>query len=232
MPRKPRMYLSGVPAHIVQRGNNRNACFFKEADYHYYLDSLDKGLRRYNVALHAYALMGNHVHLLMTPENEIGISQLMQHLGRQYVCYFNKSYKRTGTLWEGRHKGSLVSVEDYLLNCYRYIELNPVVANMVGSAEEYPWSSYAHNALGQKNKLITEHSVYLRLGLTIEECQSEYNELIKSKKLTNDVIKKIEKCSEFNYPLGNEQFIHKIEFELGHEIGKEQRGRPKKRVPV
>ena len=115
MPRKPRMYLAGITAHIVQRSNNRDACFFSDDDYLFYLDVLGQGLRRYHVKLHAYCLMTNHVHLLMTPEYEFGISHVMQHIGRRYVQYINKTYRRSGTLWEGRHKESLIDADNYLL---------------------------------------------------------------------------------------------------------------------
>ena len=142
MPRKQRMYLPGVPAHVVQRGNNRDACFFHEDDYRYYLAVLADELKRYRVSLHAYVLMTNHVHLLMTPTDETGISRVMQHVGRTYVLYINRTYRRTGTLWEGRHKASLVNAAEYLLSCYRDIELNPVRAGMVETPEAYPWSSY------------------------------------------------------------------------------------------
>jgi putative transposase len=150
MPRKPRMYLPSIPAHIVQRGNNRDACFFSDDDYLYYLEVLGQGLRRYGVKLHAYCLMTNHVHLLMTPKDNVGISRVMQHLGRLYVLYINRTYRRSGTLWEGRHKASLVNAEEYLLTCYRYIELNPVAAGMVNTPEQYRWSSYRWHAWGNK----------------------------------------------------------------------------------
>ena len=119
MPRKTRMYLPGIPAHIVQRGNNRDACFFANNDYTVYKAALAEGLRRYGGVLHAYCLMTNHVHLLMTPSESDSISRIIQHVGRQYVKYINKNYRRSGTLWEGRHKGSLVDAEAYLLACYR-----------------------------------------------------------------------------------------------------------------
>ena len=131
MPRKPRMYLPDLPFHIVQRGNNRDATFFAEQDYHFYLECLYDASIRYGVAIHAYVLMTNHVHLLMTPELETSISLVMQSIGRRYVQYVNKEYRRTGTLWERRHKESLVDGDNYLLTCSRYIELNPVSANMV-----------------------------------------------------------------------------------------------------
>jgi len=128
MPRKPRMYIGGLPCHVIQRGNNRDACFYSDQDYQFYLYQLGEVCRRYSVQLHAYVLMTNHSHLLMTPKDEWGISRVMQSLGRCYVQYINKTYRRTGTLWEGRHKSSLVDADRYLLACYRYIELNPVRA--------------------------------------------------------------------------------------------------------
>ena len=124
MPRKPRMYLAGVPCHVIQRGNNRDACFYAEQDYQFYLDCLQDAGRRYRVAVHAYVLMTNHVHLLLTPKDTEGISRVMQSVGRRYVQYINFEYQRSGTLWEGRHKASLVQAEDYLFTCMRYIELD------------------------------------------------------------------------------------------------------------
>ncbi len=146
MPRKPRMYLPGVPCHVIQRGNNQQACFFTEQGYHFYLECLTDACHRYGVSVAAYVLMTNHVHLLMTPEEKDGISRVMQSLGRRYVQYVNKACRRSGTLWEGRHKASLIDAEDYLLRCYRYIEFNPVAAGMVEHPADYPWSSYRHNA--------------------------------------------------------------------------------------
>lgn len=131
MPRKPRMYMAGMPCHVVQRGINRDATFYSDDDYLFYLTCLDDGMKRYRVAVHAFVLMTNHVHLLMTPNDNEGISRLMQSIGRRYVQYVNKTYRRTGTLWESRHKASLVQEEQYLLKCYRYIELNPVRAEIV-----------------------------------------------------------------------------------------------------
>ena len=131
MPRLPRLNLAGVPQHVVQRGNNRQVCFFVEQDYVVYLDKLKYYAKQYQVDVHAFVLMTNHVHLLMTPNTDKGVSQLMQSLGRYYVRYINQTYNRTGTLWEGRYKSTLVDSEVYLLLVSRYIELNPVRANMV-----------------------------------------------------------------------------------------------------
>ena len=137
MPRKPRFKLIGIPQHVIQRGNNREPCFYAEEDYRRYLDDLQECASKFDSRIHAYVLMTNHVHLLVTPMTEHGISQMMQALGRRYVYYVNKTYKRTGTLWEGRYKSSLIDSDRYLLTCMRYIELNPIRACMVIHPGEY-----------------------------------------------------------------------------------------------
>ncbi|MCS3902016.1 putative transposase [Methylohalomonas lacus] len=225
MPRKPRMYLPHIPVHLVQRGNNRNACFFAEDDYHFYLDCLGRGLRRYGVQLHAYVLMTNHVHLLLTPQDETGISRLMQYLGRQYVGYINKTYRRSVTLWEGRHKASLVQADNYLLTCMRYIELNPVTAGMVERPEQYPWTSYHHNAWGKTDNLISQQLVYQALGASSTERQLAYRALFRNQ-LPDTDIHELQACLTYNYPLGNSRFRDEIEAMQGRPIGKRQRGRP------
>ncbi len=154
--------LPGCAQHVIQRGNNREACFYGEPDYKAYLAFLKDASIKYEVAIHAFVLMTNHVHLLVTPNNEIGVSRMMQALGRKYVQYFNFTHGRTGTLWEGRYKSTLVDADNYVLTVYRYIELNPVRANMVAHASEYPWSSYRGNALGVPISLLTPHSLYLK----------------------------------------------------------------------
>jgi len=137
MPRKPRMFIPGVPCHVIQRGNNRDVCFYCDDDYLFYLECLKSACKRYHVSVHAYILMTNHVHLLMQPEDEVGITRVMQSIGRRYVQYINRAYRRSGTLWEGRFKASIINAEEYLLACYRYIELNPVRANMVTHPANY-----------------------------------------------------------------------------------------------
>ena len=141
MPRKPRFFLPNIPVHAIQRGNNRQAIFFDESDYRMYLSWLKVAAEKYGCQIHAYVLMTNHVHLLITPEHRDSLSRLFQYVGRYYVSYVNNTYGRTGTLWEGRYKASVVEEEHYLLSCYRYIELNPVRAGMVKRPEDYyPWS--------------------------------------------------------------------------------------------
>lgn len=164
MPRRPRFRLVGVPQHVIQRGNNRQACFFAEADYGVYLDALRKACEKYACSVHAYVLMTNHVHLLMTPGEPDAVSGVMQSVGRRYVRYVNDVYQRSGTLWEGRYKASLIDSDRYLLSCYRYIELNPVRAGMVAHPGEYRWSSYAANAQEDGSEVLAPHPEYLSLG--------------------------------------------------------------------
>lgn len=165
--------------HIVQRANNREDFFFDDSDYYSYLEWLAVGAIKYDCQVYAYVLMTNHVHILASSDKKDGISRLMQYVGRYYVPYINHTYGRTGTLWEGRFKSSLIQDDQYLLACMRYIELNPVRASMVGNAKEYPWSSYLHNVYGKKNALITHHSVYLSLGKTDAERRAAYRALFK-----------------------------------------------------
>jgi len=194
MPRRKRMYLPGLPYHIVQRGNNREACFIEPENYLFYLSLWKECAKQYGVAVHAYCLMTNHIHFLVTPAEPDSVSRAMSVIGSRYAYYFNKTYKRTGTVWEGRHKSSLIQSDRYFLTCCRYIELNPVMARMVCTPEEYKWSSYLANAWGGKTDLIP-HEEYLRLGPDIEvRCQA-YRELFKYHLSDHDV-HLIERASE------------------------------------
>ena len=149
MARLPRLYVPGCSHHIIQRGNNRDACFFDERDYAFYLQQLQQSASQFNVAVHAFVLMTNHVHLLVTPSTADGCGKMMQSLGRKYVRYINITYQRSGTLWEGRYKSTLVDSELYFLTVSRYIELNPVRAGMVEAPGDYPWSSFRANGMGK-----------------------------------------------------------------------------------
>jgi len=219
------MYLPGVPCHIIQRGNNREACFFSEQDYRFYLDCLEDACKRYCVSVHAYVLMTNHTHVLLTPETKGGISRVMQSVGRRYVQYINKTYQRSGTLWESRHKASLIDAEYYLFACYRYIELNPVAAGLVRHPGEYPWSSYHFNACGKAGTLLTPHLLYTGLGRTWEEQQKSYRNMF-SVLLDKEKIHSIDTAARFSMPLGDNRFKEQIEKALGRRIGHAKRGRP------
>lgn len=214
MARLPRLYFPGCPQHVIQRGNNREACFYDEADYKAYLSFLKEAAIKYQVAIHAFVLMTNHVHLLVTPGDEQGISRLMQAQGRKYVQYFNFTYGRTGTLWEGRYKSTLVDSDSYLLTVYRYIELNPVRADMVSHASEYPWSSYQSNALGKPIQLLTPHTLYLQLGKTEAERQSAYRSLFRGRMLERELTA-IREATNKAWVLGDDRFKAKIEAKTG-----------------
>lgn len=227
MPRKPRYYLAGVPCHVIQRGNNREPCFFADSDYRYYLECLEQACIKYGCAIHAYVLMTNHVHLLITPEKRNSVSQVLQSVGRRYVQYINHSYERTGTLWEGRHKASLIDSDAYLLTCYRYIELNPVRAKMVKKPGDYRWSSYAAHAHGQTDALLTDRTEYLALGKTPADRQKAYRELFRHH-LDGDAVHAIRSAANLCVPLGNDRFKQDVERRLKQRISYRPRGRPRK----
>lgn len=227
MPRKPRFFLSHAPNHVVQRGRNRDAVFFESTDYYFYLDKLREALDKYQVCLHAYVLMTNHVHLLMSSINETGISQVMQYVGRYYVPYINHKYGYSGSLWEGRFKSSLVDSEAYLLACMRYIELNPVRAGMVDAPANYLHSSYHANALGCQDALITPHAEFLKLSDDAVTRQAFYAELCQQP-LSNEVMTELKSGYRSGTPVGSDRFKVQIEATLDRKVGQSTRGRPKK----
>lgn len=229
MPRKPRFYLPGIPVHAVQRGHSREAVFYEEADYLAYLGWLREAAERYHCAIHAYVLMTNHMHILATPRDSEGISRMMQYVGRRYVPYINYHYGTSGTIWEGRYKASLVQEDGYLLACMRYIELNPVRANMVIHPREYRWSSYRANGEGREDSLITLHPLYLALGKTAALRKEAYRSLFKAHLDEND-IKQIRAAWQTGTPLGNDYFKAKVEAKLKTKVGQSRRGRPSKRA--
>lgn len=230
MPRRLRMYLPNQTYHITQRGNNRQSCFFEPDDYQYYLELWKNVSVRYGVSVHAYCLMTNHVHLLATPEFKTSISDTMRVVGSRYAQFINKKYQRTGSLWEGRHKSSIVQTERYLLTCYRYIELNPVRAKMVDGPEKYQWSSYMNNAWGS-DSWIVPHDIYNALGMNIELCCYHYRELFKENLATNE-INHIRQAMHFCQPLGSYQFKSELMSKYGVKTGYNKRGRPRKKISV
>jgi putative transposase len=202
MPRPHRVVLPSVPLHVIQRGNNRVPCFASRSDYLAYLEMLRECAFDCRCALHAYVLMTNHVHLLVSPGDDDGISRMMQRLGTRYVMYFNRRHARTGTLWEGRFRSSLVQDERYLMICHRYIELNPVRACMVDAPSDYAWSSYRANAFGQQDELLTPHSLYTRLGSDAAARQAAYQHLFEEA-LSNDILDQLRQAGNGNRPLGD-----------------------------
>ena len=205
MPRRPRLSPIGVPQHIVQRGNNRQACFTSENDMAAYAGWLHEAAKKYSVELHAWVFMPNHVHLLATPKKQAAVSSMMQYLGRFYVRYFNLSYNRTGTLWEGRFRSCLIQSEAYLLTCQRYIELNPVRAGLVQDPSGYKWSSYRSNAMGVESKLVTYHPLYLGLGESKLERLKNYRSLFESE-MDKNLVSEIRYATNKGLILGTDEF--------------------------
>ena len=230
MPRKPRFYLPNVPAHVMQRGHNRSAIFFGDEDYLEYLRIVKSMAEEYQCLIHAYVLMTNHVHLLVTPFSENSISRLFQGLGRQYVTYINKTYGLSGSLWEGRHKGNIIDTDVYFLTCMRYIELNPVRANMCADPGEYRWSSYAANALGEPNSILTPHAEYDHLGKNRILRQKMYRSLSKEI-LDAEIMSDLRNGVQSGTPVGGNDFTRKIEQLLNCKTGYIVRGRPKNIQP-
>jgi len=229
MPRRPRIGLAGLPLHLIQRGNNRSACFFAEDDYAAYLYWLRRYAEPLGVRLHAYVLMTNHVHLLLSPQRPEDASRLMQALGRRYVRAVNHLYRRSGTLWEGRFRACAVRAEDYLLACMRYIELNPVRAGIVGSPAEYRWSSFRRNGLGEANPIVTEHALYRALGASAKAREAAYRALFRAH-LDEDIIADIRAATTAGHLLAAERFRKETETALGRRLGPALRGRPRKRT--
>lgn len=222
MPRLPRLVVPGRPLHVIQRGNDRRPTFQSVRDHMVYLDFLFEVSRATDVSIHAYVLMTNHVHLLVTPESEDAPARLMQSIGRRYVRYFNTRYARTGTLWESRYRSSVIDSEHYLLACARYIERNPVRAGMVGTPAEYSWSSYHHNAYGTPDRLLRAHPVLLALGTTPSERRAAYRALF-TQELPEDELTRIRRSTQRGDATGGEAFLRQLAME---------RRRPVVRRPV
>jgi len=210
MARRLRICPVGIPQHIIQRGNNRQVCFAGEVDFAAYTQWLTEASKHYRVEVHAWVFMTNHVHLLATPLQEGAVSAMMQYMGRRYVRYFNSVYQRSGTLWEGRFKSSLVHSASYLLTCQRYIELNPVRARMVSQPGDYHWSSYHAHARGINSELWTPHEQYMGLGQTKVSRLMAYRELFEEL-IPKDEIQLIRQSVNKGVPLGNERFRTEIE---------------------
>jgi len=227
MPRRPRLALPNIPMHLIQRGNNRQACFFADEDYRIYLDWLREYATKTECRIHAYVLMTNHVHLLVSTESSEGVGALMKSLGQRYVQYVNRRYRRSGTLWEGRFRSCLTQDEGYLLACQRYIELNPVRAGMVEHPGEYCWSSYGANAQGEDSPLIVPHNLYLSLAGDPASRQAAYRELFRYS-LKPGLVDSIRKATNGNFALGDARFGDQIATMLGRRVQPGRSGRPKK----
>lgn len=227
MPRRPRIHLPGVPQHVIQRGVDRQPVFFSDEDCRFYLDWLAEYAKKRGIALHAYCLMTNHVHLLLSSPTADALGWLMQDMGRRYVQYVNRTYRRSGGLWQGRYKASHVQTERYLLACMRYVELNPVRADMVQAPGEYRWSSYRVNALGAEDELLTPHEEYLALGPTAEERQLAYRALFATG-VDEPAWSLIRTATQQGVVVGDNRFAEAIEKRLGLRLQPRPRGRQRK----
>ena len=210
MPRPARFYPPGIPVHVIQRGNNRQPCFTCDDDIAAYAHWLSEGATKYEISIRAWVFMTNHVHMLLTPTSEHTISRLMQYIGRYYVRQFNYRHTRSGTLFEGRYKSSLVQDSQYLLSCLHYIELNPVRAGMTKDPGDYKWSSYKSHAFGMPVAMWTPHSEYLALDISNNPRQQAYRKLISST-IPTEVTTKIRHCANTGLVLGTEKFREQVE---------------------
>lgn len=225
MPRRSRLVLPDTPMHIIQRGNNSQDCFFDDEDYASYLRWLREIAQRTQCIIHAYALLSNHVHLLLTPAHAAGVSDLMRLLGQRYVQYINRAHCRTGTLWEGRYRSCVTNEDRYVLGCYRYIELTPVREKLVEKPEDYRWSSYHVNALSQPSDLLQPHKAYRAFGETRTACASAYRALF-CQPLDVHLAEEIRVATQGNYALGSPQFAAQVEKTLKIRATRGRAGRP------
>lgn len=216
--------LPGVAVHVVQRGNNRAACFVSDEDRKFYLFHLARILPRAGCLLHAYCLMTNHVHLLLTTAESTGCGRLIKGVGELYARYFNRSYKKSGHVWEGRFKSCLVESEEYVLACYRYIELNPVRACIASDPARFGWSSYRSNALGESSAMLTAHEQYLNLGRDAAERQAVYRDLF-GEMQSAERLEEIRNATNGGYVLGSAAFKRAIEHASGRRVDKGKAGR-------
>ncbi len=226
MARLPRYFVKNQPQHVIQRGNNRELIFAGNADYQFYLDCLQEAAERHRLAIHAYVLMTNHVHLLATPHASTSLPSTLQSVGRRYVQHFNYTYERTGTLWEGRYRATLIDSERYLLTCMRYIELNPVRAGMERHPRDCRWSSYHAHAYGEADPLVHDHELYERLGRSAKARQAAYRELFRTHIPQADV-DALRAATNKAWVLGDDRFKSKVQRLAGRRAAPLPKGRPR-----
>ena len=225
MARLPRLTLPGYPHHVIQRGNNRQPIFSSPADYRQLLALLHDKAKAFDVAIHAYVLMTNHFHLLVTPQTETGLPQMMQAVGRNYVRYFNDSQARSGTLWEGRYRSTVIQSDRYLLACMAYIDLNPVRAGLVADAKDYPWSSFGHYSGLGADRIITPHSLYWSLGNTPFGREAAYADMVRSG-VSRDQQFALTRSALSGWALGDEEFVADLQIRTERRVQKIASGRP------
>jgi putative transposase len=225
MARLPRLTLAGYPHHVIQRGNNRQAIFVDRADRERLLALIGDNAARFGIALHAYVLMDNHFHLLATPADATGLPQFMQSVGRSYVRYFNDRHHRSGTLWEGRYRSTLIQTERYLLTCMAYIDLNPVRAGLAGEARDFPWSSHGHYAGLHVDRLLTPHPLYWELGNTPFAREAAYAELVRAG-VPAAVQLNLTEATLRGWAAGDGAFLASLQKATDRRVEKAKAGRP------
>jgi len=225
MARLPRLTLAGYPHHVIQRGNNRQLIFATVADYQHLLGLLQENAKKFEVDVHAYVLMTNHFHLLATPQTEKGLPLLMQAVGRSYVRYFNDLQSRTGTLWEGRYRSTLIETDRYLLACMAYIDLNPVRAGMVAEAFDYAWSSHGFYVGAHSDKLITPHALFWDLANTPFGREAAYADLVRSG-ISADQQAALTRSALAGWALGDADFVADLQKRTERRVNKVKVGRP------
>ncbi len=227
MARTSRIVVPNLPHHIIQQGNDRQPIFRDDEDCQLFLGWMREASRQFKVAIHAYALMGNHLHLLATPSDAQGLARMMQLLGRFYVPYFNRKYDRTGTLWQGRFKTSVIESDQFFLACTRYIEMNPVRAGLVAHPAEYKWTSYAHHVGDKPDSLIADHPLYWALGNTPFEREAAYKHFMQQP-AAQEEIESLRQAVMKGRALGSEQFQIQLEKRMNRRVRPGKRGRPAK----
>ncbi len=229
MPRRARILADGYPVHVILRGIDRAAIFFEDAGRRFFLETLRAVAREADVAVHAYVLMTNHLHLLMTGARSDGIATLMKRVSQRYVQSINRTYQRSGGLFEGRYRSALIEADRYLLACSRYIELNPLRAGLVEAPGEYPWSSYRANALGEADALIRAHALYLALGTTEQARLAAYRRLFEDQ-LSAELLEKLRAGTNGGFVIGSGRFERQIAVMVGRRTWKGSPGRPRKPI--
>jgi putative transposase len=222
--RRARLAFPEVPLHIIQRGNNRQPCFVGQADFAVYLHMLGQYAQVSSCTVHAYVLMSNHVHLLLSPSDRDSASTLMKRLGQRYVQYFNRRHHRSGTLWEGRFRSCLVQDEQYFMVCQRYIELNPVRACLVAAPGDYQWSSFQANAFGRADQVVTPHPIYSSLAADAQGRQKRYRALF-AEVLPPEMVNHLRHASNGNYAFGDSTFAQEMEALAGRPVSRQSPGR-------
>ena len=225
MARLPRLTLAGYPHHIILRGNNRQAIFMDNADFQRMLALLQKHAQEQDVQVHAYVLMSNHLHLLLTPLEDKSLPQMMQAVGRAYVLYFNKRHSRSGTLWEGRYRSALIQTERYFLACMAYIDLNPVRAGMVAQAADYAWSSHGHYIGSRQEMWLSPHPLYWGMGNTPFAREAAYAGLVQSG-VNQTQQQALTSSALSGWALGEEDFVQGLQKQTPRRVRPVKAGRP------